>query len=112
MQVKRHHELDGTKVLQPAKPRMRQGRDTSSSPLAWWNEWHFILTPPLPIEAVVKCHLHRTGDSTMARLADLGESEEVEPGAEAGGEASADDDGDSRTNPNMGRFSAALTCYP
>ncbi|KAK1079073.1 hypothetical protein LTR33_006692 [Friedmanniomyces endolithicus] len=48
----------------------------------------------------------------MARLADLGESEEVEPGAEAGGEASADDDGDSRTNPNMGRFSAALTCYP
>ncbi|TKA70094.1 hypothetical protein B0A55_08024 [Friedmanniomyces simplex] len=49
----------------------------------------------------------------MARLLDLGEEdEEVEPGAEPGGEAAADDDGDGRTNPNMGRFSAALTCYP
>lgn len=46
----------------------------------------------------------------MARLIDLGDEEEVEPEARASGNAA--DEADSRLNPNVGRFSAALTCYP
>ena len=44
----------------------------------------------------------------MARLVDL-EVEEHEPEAKAGGK---DDSDVAEDNPNIGAFSAALTCYP
>ncbi|KAK4899465.1 hypothetical protein LTR27_003198 [Elasticomyces elasticus] len=47
----------------------------------------------------------------MARLMDLSEEDEVEPGAEVGGEV-FQSVVDITTNPNVGLFSAALTCYP
>lgn len=45
----------------------------------------------------------------MVRLIDL-EEEEAELEAETGGDDIGDDD--ARPNPNVGGFSAALTCYP
>ena len=48
----------------------------------------------------------------MARLIDLAEDEEVEPEADCGGELQAVVEHDDRPNPNIGPFSAALTCYP
>ena len=47
----------------------------------------------------------------MARLIDLDDVGEADPGAELGGEI-ANDCLDNRPNPNVGTFSKSLSCYP
>ncbi|KAK4556558.1 hypothetical protein LTR86_006129 [Recurvomyces mirabilis] len=48
----------------------------------------------------------------MARLIDLSEEEDIEPPVDAGGEVADQTDSDDMPGPNIGCFSAALTCYP
>ena len=50
----------------------------------------------------------------MARLIDLSEEEDNEPPVDVGGEVlnDKDSDNDDIEGPNIGHFSAALTCYP
>jgi len=48
----------------------------------------------------------------MARLIDLGEEDEVDQEAELAASAEDATQTDDRPNPNIGLFSAALSCYP
>ncbi|KAK5161390.1 hypothetical protein LTS14_001186 [Recurvomyces mirabilis] len=48
----------------------------------------------------------------MARLIDLSEEEDIEAPVDAGGEVADQADSDDVPGPNIGCFSAALTCYP
>ena len=48
----------------------------------------------------------------MARLINLAATEEDEPESDEATQTVAEDQTDDRPNPNIGLFSAALSCYP